>query len=448
MNVAHQANIDHSPVDTYPHRRYAIYVLFVLLCVGTTSFLDRYIISLLIEPIKADLGIDDTRISFLQGSAFALFYVAFGLPFGALVDRFNRRNILAAAIAVWSLMTFSCGLCHNFWQLFAARAGVGIGEACLAPAAYSLISDYFAPAKRGRAMSIYNMANYFGVGGSLLVGGGVLAFLGGAAGEHITAFTAQAPWRLVFFGVSSPGLLLALFMFTVREESRKQIAYAGTKADFSQFAAHLRSTPKAFLAVYFVSAATAFVGLTFTAWGPTVFIRGFAMRPSDVGLILGPINAFGGVLGCILSGILSDRIAAARWHGGRFLVMLLWWPVGFCGVLLLAISHDEITAIAAVAIISFGSGVGLASVPPTIHDIVPNELRGRATALHFIFSGILGMGIAPTLVAVMMDYLFHDPTAVKTSLILVLLPVICVSFLVCLLAQPAYQRARLYKRLD
>jgi MFS family permease len=158
----------------YPPRGYAWYVLFVLLIIGITSYLDRNIVAVLMEPIKQDLQLTDTEVSLLQGMAFAVFYVAFGLPFGALVDRKNRRVLLAFGIALWSTMTAAGGLAESYWQLFAARAGVGIGEACLAPAAFSLIADYFPPSQRGRAMSVYNMSNYLGGGASMLLGGLVL----------------------------------------------------------------------------------------------------------------------------------------------------------------------------------------------------------------------------------------------------------------------------------
>jgi hypothetical protein len=136
--------------EGYPRIGYAWYVVGILLVAAVTSYLDRYLISLLVEPIKRDLLLNDTQISLLQGFAFAIFYVLFGLPFGALIDRSNRRTVLVAGVALWSAMTMACGLASNFTELFVARAGVGIGEACLAPAAYSLIADYFRPAARGR----------------------------------------------------------------------------------------------------------------------------------------------------------------------------------------------------------------------------------------------------------------------------------------------------------
>jgi MFS family permease len=430
----------------YPRAGYAWYVVIVLLIVGVTSYLDRFLISLLVEPIKADLHITDTQVSLLQGAAFAVFYVAFGLPFGAIVDRANRRNILAAGIALWSAMTVACGLSETYTQLFLARAGVGIGEACLAPAAFSLIADYFPLLRRGRAMSVYNMANYLGVGASLFVGGVVLSAIGGAVAVTLPVVGTTAPWKAVFFVVGLPGLVLSALMFTVREESRKGAgpvgAIPGTAPRFADFIAHLRASPGAYAAVYFVSAMTAFVGLTFAAWGPSFLIRSFGLKPVEAGLTLGPVNAVAGVLGCLASGYLSDRLVASNRAGGRFLVPLIWWPIALVGLIALAAAPTKGLALAALGLITFGSGLGLASVAPTIQDITPNRLRGRATSLHFIFSGILGMGLAPTLIALVTDKVLGDPMALRESLMIVLVPVVLVAFAVCLAGRRSYDRAR------
>ncbi|WP_044558352.1 MFS transporter [Azospirillum sp. B4] len=425
----------------YPAPAYAWYVVVVLLIVGITSYLDRYLIALLVEPIKADLAITDTQISFLQGSAFALFYVAFGLPFGAIVDRASRRTILVVGIALWSVMTFACGLATSYWQLFIARAGVGIGEACLAPAAYSLIADYFPPRQRGRAMSTYNMSNYLGVGASLLLGGIVLRLLGDAPQVSLPGLGPTITWKAVFFIVGLPGLLLAGLMATVREETRKG-AQVAAKPTFGQFFAHLAAAKGAYTAVYVVSALTAFVGLTFATWGASFFIRTYGMKPAQVGLTLGPVNALAGVLGCLASGAISDRLVASNRAGGRFLVPLIWWPIALVGLLALAVAPTKETALMAVAFLTFGSGLGLASVPPTIQDITPNRLRGRAISLHFIFSGLLGMGLAPTLIALVTDHVLHDPGALRASLLIVLVPVIIAGFLAGLAGRRAYERAR------
>jgi len=429
--------------EGYPARGYAWYVVGVLLVAAITSYLDRYLISLLVEPIKRDLLLSDTQISLLQGSAFAVFYVVFGLPFGALVDRRNRRAILVAGVSLWSAMTVACGLAGNFTELFLARAGVGIGEACLAPAAYSLIADYFRPAARGRAMGVYNIANYIGTGASLLIGGIVISFVGHATATTLPVVGEVASWKVVFFVVGAPGLVIALWLFTVREVPRKQIGGVQSRAGaFAQLAAHLRLHPTAYLSVYTVSTMTAFVGLTFAVWGPTFFIRQLGVPPAEVGLHLGPVTAIAGTLGSLSSGVLSDWLVRRGYWTGRFLVPMFWWPIAIVALLVIGFAHSELTALAGTAALAFGSGIGLASVPPMIQDITPNRLRGQATAMHFILSGLLGMGIAPTLIALVTDHVFNDPKALNVSLLVVLLPVAALGLIASLLGRSPYAAAR------
>jgi MFS family permease len=429
--------------EGYPRIGYAWYVIGVLLVAAVTSYLDRYLISLLVEPIKRDLLLNDTQISLLQGFAFAIFYVLLGLPFGALVDRSNRRLILVAGVTLWSAMTIACGLAENFTELFMARAGVGIGEACLAPAAFSLIADYFRPASRGRAMGVYNIANYIGTGASLLIGGIVISLVGNSSAATLPVVGEVASWKAVFFVVGAPGLLIALWLFTVREIPRKQTSRVqGSGGVFAQFFAHLAQHPLAYLSVYTVSTMTAFVGLTFAVWGPSFFIRQLGVPPAQVGLHLGPVTAIAGVLGSLASGVLSDWLVGRGHPVGRFVVPLVWWPIAMVALPVIGTAHSEAVALAGTAALAFGSGIGLASVPPMIQDITPNRLRGQATATHFIFSGLLGMGVAPTLIGLVTDCVFHDPKALSASLLVVLLPVSAIGLTASLLGRRAYAAAR------
>ncbi|MFN7928060.1 MAG: MFS transporter [Blastocatellia bacterium] len=178
-----------------------------MLC-NTLSFIDRQILGLLVTPIKLELGLSDTKIGLLQGLAFGIFYTLLGMPMGRMVDRGNRRNLVAAGIFCWTLMTGACAAARGFWTLFLARMGVGVGEATLSPSAFSLLSDYFSEKERlGTALSIFSMGVFFGSGSALIVGGLVI----GAVGS----------WRLTFLIVGLPGLLAALLAFTIKEPVRK-----------------------------------------------------------------------------------------------------------------------------------------------------------------------------------------------------------------------------------
>jgi MFS family permease len=198
--------------------RYARYVLGVLVVVYVFNFLDRQILAILAERIRGDLGVTDAELGFLYGTAFAVFYAVFGIPLGRLADVWDRRKLIALGLAVWSLMTVLSGFARNFPELALARIGVGIGEASAAPAAFSLLSDYFSPARRATALAVYSSGIYLGAGLGLVVGGLVVD-------RWDAAFPADAPfglrgWQVAFFVVGLPGLLLALWVRTLREPAR------------------------------------------------------------------------------------------------------------------------------------------------------------------------------------------------------------------------------------
>src|SRR3989338_3649517 len=190
----------------YPNPAYAWYVVTVLFIAYTVSYIDRQIMSLLIEPIKQDLQISDTQVSLLQGFAFTIFYTIAGIPLGRLADQKNRRAIISAGILVWCFMTTACGLAKNFGTLFLARIGVGVGEACLSPAAYSIIADYFPKDKRGMPISLYSMGIFFGAGLSFIISGYVIQEVSQAREIILPLIGIVRPWQLSFFIVGLPGL--------------------------------------------------------------------------------------------------------------------------------------------------------------------------------------------------------------------------------------------------
>src|SRR5262249_34009122 len=203
--------------------RYAWYVVIVLMVCYTLSFIDRQILSLMVEPIKHDLGISDTRIGALQGPAFAVFYTLMGLPMGRIADRYSRRNLIAVGVFFWSLMTALCAIARSFWSLFFARMGVGVGEATLGPSAFSLITDYFRKDRLGTAMSIYSMGIFFGAGLGVIVVGTVVSAVTTQPEVSLPLFGTIASWRLTFLIVGLPGILIGLLVYTVHEPLRRNL---------------------------------------------------------------------------------------------------------------------------------------------------------------------------------------------------------------------------------
>lgn len=208
-----ESELTQAPSDSdidRPSPAYAWYMTLLLMVLYMFSFLDRTIIVLLIEPIKRDLAITDTQISLLYGLAFAVFYTLCGIPIARLIDSKNRRTIVAVGVLFWSAMTAACGLAKNFGSLFAARIGVGIGEATLSPAAYSMISDSFPKEKRAKAMSVYTMGIYLGVGVAMLLGGQVIEYFNNIGTVTLPLVGELRGWQLTFIAVAAPGLLLSM----------------------------------------------------------------------------------------------------------------------------------------------------------------------------------------------------------------------------------------------
>ncbi|MBT7799203.1 MAG: MFS transporter, partial [Gammaproteobacteria bacterium] len=205
----------------WPSPTIAWYAVGILFVAYTFSFADRFILSLLIEPIKQDLNLSDTKISLLHGFAFAIFYTFMGIPIGRLADKYNRRTIIVWGIATWSCMTAVCGITKGYWQLFAARVGVGVGEAALSPAAYSMIADLFPAQKLGRALSVYTTGAFVGAGLAFIIGGTAIAAITTSPEITLPVIGTIRSWQAAFFLVGLPGLLVAALMYTVKEPLRR-----------------------------------------------------------------------------------------------------------------------------------------------------------------------------------------------------------------------------------
>jgi MFS family permease len=425
-------------------RRYAWVLVFVLFCASVVSYLDRYILSLFVGPIRGELGLSDTQVSLLQGVAFALFYAVMGLPFGRLVDRYSRKRLIAIGVVIWSVMTICCGLSINFWQLFIARMGVGIGEACLGPAAFSMIADSFSQARRGRALATYNMSNYVGVGASLLFGGLIISTLSHMSGTTLPGAPLHQTWRVAFVASAIPGFFVALVVLLLKEPGRREVlkADATTAAGEVRLWRYLGQRKRAFACVYVVYALTAMIGYIIVAWAPSFYIRHFHMRPADVGWTMGALSIIGGVSGCLLSGYLSDKWVSHGTRSARFKIPLIWWPIAIVSIVGMAVSPSSLMSLLFLALLTFGSALGLSSAPAVIQDAVPNQLRGQAAALHFIFAGIIGLSFGPTAVAMVTDYVLRDSTLLGFSIVIVVVPIAIAGFVACIFGQQAYHIAR------
>src|SRR5262245_56950269 len=385
--------------------QFAWYVAVVLMLCNTLSFIDRQILGLLVDPIKQDLGVSDTRMGLLQGLAFGVFYTLLGIPMGRFVDRGNRRKLVAAGIFCWSLTTALCAGARGFWSLFAARMGVGVGETTLSPSAFSLLSDYFPKERLGTALSIFSMGVFFGSGLALIVGGLVI----GAVGS----------WRLTFLIVGMPGLLAGLLALTIREPARKQLLSGkGNKLSFGEVFEQIRLRWQSFAGICLAFAFQAMCNYAQQAWLPTYFVRAHGWQPRQAGLTLGVISLATGLLGAYSGGALCDRWQSRRKTDAPLRVAVL--ATACAGLFFTA--AIAVTALkpqlALLVPAFFFLAMPIGSAYASLQLILPNQVRGQAGALQVFTLNLLGLILGPFLPGFFTDYLFKDPLMVGWSLAL------------------------------
>jgi MFS family permease len=400
--------------------KYAWYVVFVLMICLTFSFIDRQILGLLVGPIKRDLGIGDTRIGLLQGLAFAIFYTLMGLPVGWLVDRYSRRTIIVVGVVFWSVMTALCAVAGNFWSLFAARMGVGVGEATLGPAAMSLSADYFPKEKLGGALSVYAMGIFIGSGLALIVGGAVTQAVTGMPAITLPVIGEMAAWRLTFLIVGLPGLLVGLLVYTVREPLRRNLLRTadGKAPQLSrdEVLRELRLRWRTVVGVCVGLSAQAACNYAIFAWAPEYFQRVHKWERATTGLTLGLMILTVGIVGMYAGGKLCDRWIRQGIREAPLKVGFVGavWAGVFFG---LAMSMPDLRWLLVLMVpAQFFLALPVGSSYAALQLVFPNQLRGQVAALLAFTISLGGQSLGALLPGVFNDYLFRDEKMVGWSL--------------------------------
>lgn len=402
----------------WPKPAYAWFVILLLMLAFTSSFIDRQILSLLVGPIRADLGISDTQFSLLVGLAFSLFYASFGIPIAYAADRMSRRFIISAGVFTWSIMTILSGLAGSFWQLFAARMGVGVGEATLTPAASSLIADYFPKERRGLAMAVYATGVYWGSGLALMIGGIVVRAVEAAPAVVLPLVGALKPWQTVLIMVGLPGVLLAALMLLIREPARRGVS-AGQEGRMSPLLPFIRSNRASITGIFLGFTFLGMVVIAYLTWMPALFMRNFGWHAAEVGLAFGLVVMICGSTGIMAGGFLADRLMA-KGHGDAAVRAGLYGGIGCIPLAAIApVLPDPqwILAASAAALFLVTSTQALPIV--AIQSMTPNDLRARMAAVYFLVGSLLLYTVGPTSVALVTDYVFRDDAAVRYALALV-----------------------------
>jgi MFS family permease len=403
----------------YPNVSYAWYVVAVLFAATLLSQLDRQLPALLVRPLKQEFGISDTAFSLLQGYGFAIFYTLAGLPLGRFVDKGSRRTLIIAGLLFWSIATALFAFAQSYTHLMLARVGVGIGEAVLAPAAYSLIADYIEPARRGRALAAYYVSLAIGSGASLLLGGWLLKAIP-HTGVQIAGLGVFSSWRAAFLFAAAPGIPLALLMgLSLREPPRHELSNAVTSTaapSIGEFARYLRRHSATFLRVLTYPTLLAIIGYSTLAWAPAQFDRRFAIPPSRSGIVIGILVATAGAIGTLLSGYLSDYFSRRRLRAARLRVALIGAALLPAPAVLWPLSGTPELAYGLLFLTVFSLSIAQSAAPALIQSVVPNRMRGLAIATYLLLAGLLGIGLGPTLAALLTDYVFKDSSALRYSL--------------------------------
>ncbi len=414
---------DKQPDTAYPESRYAWYVVTLLTLAYIVSFIDRQVLNLLVQPIKADLGISDTQISLLMGLAFGIFYTLMGIPIGRLVDRYSRRLIIAGGITLWCLMTAGCGLAKSYAQLFAFRIGVGIGEASLTPSALSLISDYFPKEKRGRAISFYNMGISLGVGIAMILGGLVIGYVQNAPPLELPIVGELRAWQTVFLMVGLPGILIALLMATVKEPIRKEMLATQDSANPSlpiRFVfRYLGERWKTYTTLFLGMSIVTVIGYAYFSWIPTMFTRTYDWTIKDIGLAYGIVLLIFGPIGVNFGGWLADHLYKKGHKDGHMRATFIGAAITVPSATLAPLMPTPELAVVMLIPASIGPAMTTATGASSLMMITPNQMRGQFSALYLFVINILGLTIGPTAVAVVTDYVFKNESALHYSIVLV-----------------------------
>ena len=374
-----------------PSAGYLNYVLVMLAVVAFFNYLDRMVLSMLLQPIKAELGFSDTQLGLLTGFAFAVFYATFGIPIARLADRKSRVTILSVCMALWSAMTAACGLAGNFLSMLLARMGVGVGEAGCVPTSHSLLSDYVAPEKRALALGIFQTGGAVGVMAGFISAGWIAD---------------QYGWRAAFFLIGLPGVLIALIAKLTLKDPPRGNYTTEPEPEPEPFMGAVRSLlgRKTFVQLVIAYSIGLFGVYGINGWTPTFFIRVHDMSLTEVGWWVGISSGLGGVLGTFAGAVLAPRLIARdrRWE--------LWWPawtfiIAIPMFVFVFMTANLTAAFVMLFLASFVTGSSVGPGMAAVQSLAEPQQRATAVAFVMLTSAILGQGLGPFLIGFGSDLL-------------------------------------------
>lgn len=389
--------------------RQANFALGVFLLAYVLSFVDRQILALMVDPIRRDLGLSDVQLGLIQGFAFAILYAVMGLPFGLLADRVSRKRIIACGVIAWSLATAACGLARGFGTLFAARIGVGVGEAALSPAAHSFLASAFPREKLGRTMAIYSLGVTGGSGAALIIGGAVIELVTHAGGVTLPLLGELRAWQAAFLVVAAPGVLVMLLALATREPPRIVDPATGSHAvPVAEAMRFLWRNRRTFLGIYLTAAFFGIYGSSQSAWYPALLMRQFGMSAGEAGTLLGTSFILCGSGGMVTGGLVADYLTRRGHYDANLKVIAATGLAVLVPAALTPVMTD-LTWFVVLLVPSqflfymfFGCSIAagqVASVPAT---------RGTSSALYLLTTSMIGMSIGSVAAPLANAWLFGN----------------------------------------
>ncbi len=433
--------------SSWPKPIYAWFFTSILLFAYIISFIDRQMINYLVVPIKEDMGLTDFEISFIQGWGFVLAYIIFSIPFGRIVDKVNRVRVLIGGIIIWSVATAACGFSKNSWQLVLSRSGVGAGEAALTPASWSIISDLFPVEKRSFPMSIYLMGPYIGQGLSLLFGAQILRIYN----EPVTLFEGiiVQPWQIIFLIIAVPGIILGLFMFSLKDPERKEGLTGDREENESirEVFSYIIKNIGAYMPLLIGSAFIIVLLYGLQSWVPTFLHRIHGWEHTRIGDQYGLVALFAGSLG-VISGPVFERYLTKLNYNPPIIILCIITSIALTilgPITFLSLSSDIV--LIGIFITSFFITFPLALFATSLQNITPNQYRGVVSGLYVFTVNIVGYGLGPMVVAFFTDKVFKSEMAIDLSMATMFLICGPISFFIFYFGRKPFARALASKSL-
>ena len=408
----------------YPSAARANLLLILLLLAYILSFIDRYILAILVGPIRAEFDISDFQFSILHGWAFTMFYIVLGLPIAWLADRYNRRNIVSAGVFLWSLMTAACGFANQFITLFLARIGVGVGEAALSPAAYSMLSDAYPPGRLRWATSIYAAGITLGSGTAFMVGGWVYEQLLLVAPLSLPSLGWEfKAWQLTFIAVGLPGIVIALLLLCMAEPKRRQSAQRsdaamadGGQTRWAEVKAHLRQYRSAYTGLIGGLSMMSIMGYGTLTWYPEFLFRTYGMGKAEAGAWLGSFFIIAGTAGTFSGPWFAGLLQRRGWTDANMRLVLWVALILIVPSVAAPLMPGPTLALVLLAPIIFIFYTHFGVAMAALQLITPNGMRAQVSALLLFMTNLFGLALGGSFIAFFTDFVFRADQYLYRSL--------------------------------